>query len=63
MIEDRILKVMAKKKIKPRDIYIPLGINRVNFYQAIKTSNLGNPTLQKILDFLEVEIIFSLQKK
>lgn len=53
---------MAKKNLKPRDIYVPLGINRVNFYQAVKTSNFGNPTLQKILDFLEVRIVLSLEK-
>lgn len=63
MIYEQILQVMAEKNLKPRDVYTPLGINRVNFYKAVKTKNLGNPTLKKILDFLEVEIIFSLQKK
>ncbi|MEI7511129.1 MAG: hypothetical protein WCJ84_03150 [Candidatus Peregrinibacteria bacterium] len=62
MLEEKVLAVMAEKNLKPRNVYIPLGINRVNFYQAIKTANLGNPTLQKILDFLGVKIILSLQE-
>lgn len=62
MLEEKILEVMAEKNLKARDVYVPLKINRVNFYQALKTSNLGNPTLKKILDFLQVKVVLSLKK-
>jgi len=62
MLEEKILEIMAEKNLKARDVYIPLEINRVNFYQALKTSNFGNPSLKKILNFLGVKIVLSLEK-
>jgi len=51
MLEKQIRKIIAQKKIKPVDIYRPLKINRVNFYKALKTSNLKNKSLRKIVNF------------
>lgn len=63
MLEEQIKKIIAQKKIKPVDIYRPLKINRVNFYKAIKTSNLKNKSLRKIVDFLGFELLACLNKK
>jgi len=63
MLEDQIKKILAQKKIKPVDIYRPLKINRVNFYKAIKTSNLKNKSLRKIVNFLGFELSAGLKKK
>ena len=63
MLEEKIKKIIAKKKIKPVDIYRPLKINRVNFYKALKTSNLKNKSLRKIVNFLGFELSASLNKK
>ena len=63
MLEDEIKKRMLEKKITAVDIYRPLKINRVNFYKAIKTSNLENKSLKKILNFLELEIEVNLYNK
>ena len=63
MLEEQIKKIIAKKKIKPVDIYRPLKINRVNFYKALKTSNLKNKSLRKIVNFLGFELSASLNKK
>ena len=63
MLEDEIKKRMLEKKITAVDIYRPLKINRVNFYKAIKTSNLKNKSLKKILNFLELEIEINLYNK
>ena len=63
MLEDEIKKIMLEKKITAVDIYRPLKINRVNFYKAIKTSNLKNKSLKKILDFLELELEINLYNK
>jgi len=63
MFETKIKEFMQKNKIKAVDVYRKLDINRQNFYKAIKTKNLNNPTLQKILDFLDLEILFSLSPK
>lgn len=54
---------MKRKGLRPRNIYLPLKINRVNFYKAIKTSNIKNKSLLKIVDFLGYEINTSLRKK
>lgn len=54
---------MLGKKISPVGIYVPLKINRVNFYKAIKTSNLENKSLKKVLDFLGYELSVILKKK
>lgn len=63
MFETHIKDFMQKKKIKAIDVYRTLNINRQNFYKALKTNNLDNPTLQKILNFLGLEILFSLSPK
>lgn len=62
MIEEEIKNIMNKDKISPVDIYKPLKINRINFYLAIKTSNLNNKTLKKILKFLGYDIVVKLKK-
>lgn len=62
MLEGKIKKEMGKRKLAPVDIYKPLKINRVNFYKAIKTSNLENPSLKKILSFLGLRIEINLKK-
>lgn len=63
MLEDEIKKIIARKNIKPVDIYRPLKINRVNFYKAIKTSNLNNKSLIKILNFLGFKLSILLKNK
>jgi len=63
MLEKQIRKIIAQKKIKPVDIYRPLKINRVNFYKALKTSNLKNKSLRKIVNFLGFELSASLKNK
>lgn len=63
MLEEDIKKVMLDKKITAVDIYRPLKINRVNFYKAIKTSNLENKSLKKILNFLGLKIKINLYNK
>ena len=62
MLEEQIKKIMTEKKMQAMDIYNPLKINRINFYLAIKTSNLNNKTLKKILKFLGYEINIKLNK-
>lgn len=54
---------MLEKKMTAVDIYRPLKINRVNFYKAIKSSNLENKSLKKILNFLGLEIKINLYNK
>lgn len=61
MLEDQIREVMRTQNLKAIDVYKPLGINRVNFYKAIKSSNLDNKTLIKIIDFLKCEISIELR--
>jgi len=39
------------------------GINRQNAYKAMKGSNVENPTLLKMLDYLGLEISISLSEK
>ncbi len=63
MLEEQIKKIIVQKKLKPVDIYSPLKINRVNFYKAIKTSNLNNKSLIKILNFLGFKLLILLKKK
>lgn len=63
MLEDKIKKIIAQKKIRPVDIYRPLKINRVNFYKALKTSNFKNKSLRKIVNFLGFELSASLKNK
>lgn len=63
MLEEEIKKIMLKRKMTAVDIYRPLKINRVNFYKAIKTSNLENKSLKKILNFLGLKIKINLYNK
>lgn len=63
MLEQEIKKIMKKRGLLPVDIYKPLKINRINFYRAIKTSNLKNKTFQKIISFLDLELNIKLKVK
>lgn len=63
MFEEKIKKIMSAKKLTPVDVYAPLRINRVNFYKALKTSNINNKSFQKILRFLDVEVTVGLTHK
>jgi len=63
MLEKQIKDFLKKKNLKQADIYNELDISRQNFYKAIRTKNFDNPTLQKILNFLWLEIIILLQEK
>ncbi len=54
---------MLDKKLTAVDVYRPLKINRANFYKAIKSSNLQNKSLKKILNFLGLEIKINLYNK
>ncbi len=63
MLEEQIKQIIADKNLRAIDVYGPLKINRVNFYKAIKTSNLKNKSLLRILDFLGFELIVKLNKK
>jgi len=63
VLEKDIKIELIKRGLKPSDVYKALGIGRAHFYQAIRSSNLKNKTLLKILDFLELEISVSLVKK
>lgn len=63
MLEEQIKKIMHDKKLTAVDVYQPLGINRVNFYKAIKSSNLENKSLKKIVNFLGLGLSVKLYKK
>jgi len=63
MLEKDIKIELIKKDLKPSDVYKTLGIERAHFYQAIRSSNLTNKTLLKILDYLELEISVTLKHK
>jgi DNA-binding phage protein len=63
MLEKDIKIELIKKDLKPSDVYKALGIERAHFYQAIRSSNLTNKTLLKILDYLELEISVTLKHK
>jgi len=63
MLEKEIKDFLEKNNLKQSDIYLKLGISKQNFYKAIRTKNFDNPSLQKILDFLWLEICISLQEK
>lgn len=62
MLEQEIKKEMKNRGFNPVDVYKPLKINRVNFYKAIKTSNLKNKSLEKILKFLDLKLTIILEK-
>lgn len=63
MLEKEIKIELAKRELKTSDVYKKLGIGRAHFYQAIRSANLNNKTLAKILDFLDLNIIISLEHK
>jgi len=63
MLEEQIKQIIADKNMQPIDIYRPLKINRINFYKAIKSSNLKNKSLIKIINFLGFELSVKLIKK
>lgn len=63
MLEKEIKEVLKQKWLKQTDVYSQLDISKQNFYKAIRTKNFENPTLQKILDFLWLEIVISLKSK
>ncbi len=63
MFQDLILEHLRSRDIKMTELCEATGINRQNAYKAIKGSNLENPTLVKILDYLGLEISISLVKK
>ena len=63
MLEKDIKIELIKKDLKPSDVYKALGIQRAHFYQAIRSTNVTNKTLLKILDYLELEISVTLKHK
>lgn len=56
MIEKQLKEILKKRNLKPVDVYKALEIDKVVFYQSIRTSNLNNKTLHKILRYLGLEI-------
>lgn len=63
MLEKQIKQVMNKKNIQPIEIYSALWVSKQNFYKAIKSENLGNRTLKRILDYLGLEVLITLVEK
>ncbi len=63
MLEKQIKDFLKKQNLKQSDVYKELKISKQNFYKAIRTKNFDNPTLQKILDFLWLEIFILLKEK
>lgn len=63
MFQDLILEHLRSRDIKMTELCEATGINRQNAYKAMKGSNLENPTLVKMLDYLGLEISISLVKK
>lgn len=63
MLEKEIKDFLKKINKKQSEVYNELNISKQNFYRAIRTKNFDNPTLQKILNFLWLEIIISLKEK
>jgi DNA-binding phage protein len=63
MLEKDIKIELIKRDLKPSDIYKALGLERAHFYQAIKSANMKNKTLVKILNYLKLEISISLKSK
>lgn len=63
MLEKDIKIELIKRGMKPSDVYKALGLDRAHFHQAIKSYNMNNKTLKKILDYLELEISFALKQK
>lgn len=63
MFQDLILEHLRSHDIKMTELCEATGVNRQNAYKALKGSNLENPTLLKILDYLGLEISISLSEK
>ncbi len=63
MLEKQIKDFLKNNNLKQSYVYVTLDISKQNFYKAIRTKNFDNPSLQKILDFLWLEIIILLQEK
>lgn len=63
MLEKEIKQVLKQKGLKQSDVYTKLNVTKQNFYKAIRTKNFDNPTLNKILEFLWLEVIISLKSK
>ena len=62
-IERDIKIYLIKNDLQPSDVYKTLGIGRATFYQAIRSNNLNNKTLNKILDYLNLEIELVLKER
>ena len=63
MLEKDIKIELIKRDIKPSEVYKALRLERAHFYQAIKSYNLNNKTLKKILDYLELEVSITLKHR
>lgn len=63
MFQDLIIEHLRSRDIKMTELCEATGINRQNAYKAMKGSNLENPTLLKMLDYLGLEISISLHEK
>lgn len=63
MFQDLILEHLRNHDIKVTELCEATGINRQNAYKAMRGSNLENPTLLKILEYLDLEISICLHKK
>jgi len=56
LLELQIKEILKQRGLKPVDVYKALDIDKVVFYQSIRTSNLNNKTLHKILRYLGLEM-------
>lgn len=63
MLELQIKEILKQRELKPVDVYKALDIDKVVFYQSIRTNNLNNKTLHKILRYLGLEIEVKLYEK
>jgi len=63
MLEKEIKIELIKRGLKTSDVYKALNLQRAHFYQAIRSSNMNNKTLLRILDYLELKIVVSLKHK
>ena len=63
MLEEEIKDFLKKQNLKQSDVYNELKISKQNFYKALKTNKVNNPTLLKILNFLWLEILILLKEK
>lgn len=63
MLELQIKEILKQRGLKPVDVYKALDIDKVVFFQSIRTSNLNNKTLHKILRYLGLEMEVKLHEK